>query len=75
MDYSHLWWLGRIGTPALKGYRRWIGGFGNGGQRLWLLPDADLAVVIHCGNYNAPDHWVAPIRIFREIILANLRAV
>ena len=25
----------------------WAGGFGNGGQRLWLMPEADLACVIY----------------------------
>jgi len=39
------------------------------------MPDAKLAVVIHCGNYNTPDQWVTPVRIWREIVLANLRRV
>lgn len=75
-EYSRLWWMGRIPLPALPGApHRWLGGLGNGGQRLLLLPDAELAVVIHCGNYNAPDQWVTPLRVWREIILANLRQV
>ena len=36
------------------------------------MPDAGVAVVIFCGNYNAPDSWVTPLRIWREIVLANL---
>jgi len=72
-DYGRLWYFGVMPTPALAGPRRWIGAFGNGGQRLWLMPDAKLAVVVYCGNYNTPDQWITPVRIWREIVLANLR--
>jgi len=72
LEFGRLWYLGEAATPALAGPRRWIAGFGNGGQRLWLMPDARLAVAILCGNYNAPDQWVTPLRIWRDIVLANL---
>jgi CubicO group peptidase (beta-lactamase class C family) len=72
IEYGRLWYLGEGGTPALEGPHRWIGAFGNGGQRLWLMPDAGLAVAILCGNYNAPDQGATPSRIWREIVLANL---
>ncbi len=72
LDYGRLWYLGEGVTPALSGPRRWIGAFGNGGQRLWLMPDAGLAVAILCGDYNTPDQRTTPLRIWREIVLANL---
>jgi hypothetical protein len=34
---------------------------------------APLAVVGFAGAYNQPDAWVTPNRIWREIVLANLR--
>lgn len=71
VDYGRHWYLGEAlvsGAP-----RRWIGAFGNGGQRLWVMPQAGLTVAVLAGNYNAPDGWVFPTRVWREIVLANLR--
>lgn len=73
LQYGRLWWLGDATTPALRGARRWAAGFGNGGQRLWLMPDADLTVVVMSGNYNAPDAGLTPNCVWREIVLQNLR--
>lgn len=72
LEYGRLWFLGDAATPS--GTRRWMAGFGNGGQRLWLMPDIGLVAVIFSGNYNAPDAWVTPNRVWREILLANLDA-
>jgi CubicO group peptidase (beta-lactamase class C family) len=75
LEYGRLWYLGDAFAPVFGGNRRWMGGFGNGGQRLWLMPDAQLAAVIFSGNYDAPDHGVTPTRIWREIVVANLRQI
>lgn len=72
LDYGYLWFLGQAMPPAFGRALPWAGGFGNGGQRLWLMPEADLACVIYSGNYNQMDSWVTPMRIWREIIVANL---
>lgn len=64
--YGRLWFIGD------EGNHRWLGGFGNGGQRLWLMPDAGIAAVIFSGRYNMWDSWITPMRVWREIILANL---
>ena len=63
------WWNAPV--PAFGGSKRWIGCFGNGGQRLWLMPDAGLACVIFAGAYDQPDNWITPTRLWREIVLAN----
>lgn len=75
LDYGRLWFCGDAPSPAFPDPRPWHAGFGNGGQRLWLMPDANIAAVIYSGKYNAWDAWVMPTRIWREIILANFRNV
>lgn len=71
LDYGYLWFQLEMQVKAL-GRRRWIAGFGNGGQRLWLLPGTGIVCVVYCGAYNAPDAWITPTRIWAEIVLANL---
>lgn len=71
--YGYFWFCGQVPVPALGGPTRWFAGFGNGGQRLWLCPKADVAAVIYSGNYNDWSAWIPPTRVWSEIILANLR--
>jgi CubicO group peptidase (beta-lactamase class C family) len=73
LAYGRLWFLGKATTPALVGPQHWMAAFGNGGQRLWLMPDADLAVIVLSGAYDSPDQGVTSNRIWREIVLANLQ--
>lgn len=71
LGYGRLWFCGDAPVPAFSDPRPWYAGFGNGGQRLWLMPDAGIAAVIYSGKYNAWDAWITPTRVWREIILAN----
>ncbi|NLS16524.1 serine hydrolase [Rhizobium sp. P40RR-XXII] len=71
LHYGMLWFCGDAPAPAFANPRPWHAGFGNGGQRLWLMPDAGIAAVIYSGKYNAWDAWITPTRVWREIILAN----
>ncbi len=48
-------------------------GFGNGGQRLFVMPSTDIACVVFSGRYNEMDSWVHPTRLWREIVLGNVR--
>jgi CubicO group peptidase (beta-lactamase class C family) len=65
--YGRLWYIGETGA------RRWIAGFGNGGQRLYAIPELDVACVVFCGAYDQPDQNVTPGRIWREIVIASLQ--
>jgi CubicO group peptidase (beta-lactamase class C family) len=50
--YGYQWWLGRslIDRRPVE----WAAGYGLGGQRLYILPEQDIVVVVHAGLYPAP---------------------
>jgi CubicO group peptidase (beta-lactamase class C family) len=68
--FGYHWYMGDVAFgPRLE--RCW-GAFGNGGQRLWVLPALHIAVAITAGNYNTTDQWLPPTRVLREVVLASL---
>jgi CubicO group peptidase (beta-lactamase class C family) len=70
--YGRLWYLGQGLVPAFGRPLKWMAGFGYGGQRLWLMPEAELAVVTYSGEYGKDDFWISPDRVWSEIVLRNL---
>jgi len=53
VDYGFQWWIGRSQVDGAV--IRWSAGVGWGGQRLFLVPDRDLLVVVTAGLYDQPD--------------------
>ena len=66
LHYGYQWWRGTLtaGPHRLE----WVAAMGNGGQRLFLLPELDLLVVVTAGNYNAPDSWRAPLQVLYGVV-------
>ncbi len=68
LGYGYQWWTGTIDREGKK--LAWSAGFGNGGQRLFIVPELDLTVVITAGAYNDPQIRRAVTEIFRQILAA-----
>lgn len=73
--YSRLWYLEAAPAPAFEGTREatrpWAGGFGNGGQRLWVSPATGIAAVAYLGMYNDWSSWIMPTRYWHEMVMRN----
>src|SRR5262249_5599421 len=66
--YGYQWWAGSL--DRLGRELSWSAGFGNGGQRLFVVPDLDVAIVITAGAYNDPAIAGTVRRLFEQIIAA-----
>jgi CubicO group peptidase (beta-lactamase class C family) len=51
-SYGYHWYMGDAVPSGGSQRHPWVGGFGWGGQRLFVLPGLDLVVAINCGNYG-----------------------
>jgi CubicO group peptidase (beta-lactamase class C family) len=69
LGYGYQGWLGKL----LGSGQPWMGAFGNGGQRLFLAPSLDLAIVVMAGNYNRPEAWKLPVAVVAEVVMPALR--
>ena len=65
-QYGYQWWGGKIEAVGEK--RDWSGGFGNGGQRLFLVPELDLVVVITAGEYGKPAIGREAYQLFKRVV-------
>lgn len=48
--YGYFWWLGAASVGDIPA--PWIAAVGNGGQRLFVLPELEMVVAVTAGRYN-----------------------
>ena len=67
LSYGYQWWLGR---SFLNGHHLpLIAGFGNGGQRLFVVPELDLVVAINAAHYGSLLMALIPAAILNRFVL------
>jgi CubicO group peptidase (beta-lactamase class C family) len=66
LRYGHHWWAGQVQRAGRS--LAWIAGFGNGGQRLYVVPKLEMAVVLTAGAYNSVQIGATEAALFRQIV-------
>lgn len=71
MFYGYQWWMGRslAGGKEIK----WVGAFGWGGQRIFIVPELDLVMMTTAAQYGQPKEGVAAIDILSNIVIPSVR--
>jgi CubicO group peptidase (beta-lactamase class C family) len=65
-QYGYQWWVGKV--EALGAKQDWSAGFGNGGQRLFMVPELDLVVVTTAGAYNKSEIGREAYQLFKRVV-------
>ena len=66
LRYGWQWWHGQVRAGSAR--LSYVAAFGNGGQRIFLVPSLDLVVVVTAGQYNQETSWQAPLRVLSEVV-------
>jgi CubicO group peptidase (beta-lactamase class C family) len=74
VSYGYFWWRPwlNVETPAGAQHVNLVSAQGNGGQKIYLVPQYDLVAVFTAGGYNAES--TPPNSIMAKIILPALMA-
>jgi CubicO group peptidase (beta-lactamase class C family) len=69
--YGYQWWMGR----SLAGDReiKWVGAFGWGGQRIFIVPELDLVMMTTAAQYGQPKEGLAAMDILTNIVIPSVR--
>jgi CubicO group peptidase (beta-lactamase class C family) len=70
--YGYQFWLGR----SLVNRREvlWTSAVGLGGQRVYIVPEFDLVVVVNAGLYQSEIQGMVPLAILNQYVLAALES-
>ncbi len=69
-EFGHHWWSGNVFVRGKE--VRWHAAFGNGGQRLFIVPSLDLVVVMTAGEYDDGSVGRAQRHLLQQVVAATL---
>jgi CubicO group peptidase (beta-lactamase class C family) len=68
--YGYQFWLGR---SLVKGQEvQWPAAVGLGGQRLFVVPQLDLVVVVNSGMYTSQRQGLVPLEVLNRYVIRSL---
>jgi len=70
-EYGYNWWLGSFKSGDKSHRAFWM--TGNGGNKVMVFPDLDLAVVITATNYNQRDMHKLTEKVLTDYVLAAVQ--
>lgn len=68
LQYGYQWWAGKVDVDGR--HYAWHAAFGNGGQRLYMLPELDMVVVMTAGEYNSAHIGRSASQLLHSIVAA-----
>jgi CubicO group peptidase (beta-lactamase class C family) len=68
LQYGYQWWSGSADWRGKK--LAWSAAFGNGGQRIFIVPELDMTVVVTAGAYGSPQINHTVNRLLGQLVLA-----
>ena len=69
--YGYQWWLGRSLAEGKE--VRWIAAFGWGGQRIFVIPELDMVVMMTSGLFGRPKEGLAQLDILANVIIPSAK--
>jgi CubicO group peptidase (beta-lactamase class C family) len=69
--YGYQWWMGRSLSQGKE--VRWIAAFGWGGQRIFVIPELDMVVMMTSGGFGLPKEGLAQFDILANVIIPSVK--
>jgi CubicO group peptidase (beta-lactamase class C family) len=69
--YGYQWWMGRSLAEGKE--VRWIAAFGWGGQRIVVIPELDMVVMMTSGLFGRPKEGLAQLDILANVIIPSAK--